>query len=117
MASFPFPTFSFLALAQTSSISNEHHFQSFTLSPQAGLWDGSLIPPKAKLQGQYASSEGINRGSSCLERGHSATLQMLEPREWWLSQQLYSYSKAKSPAAKSNPSASSGPQVIIDKQG
>lgn len=93
--SISFPKFSFLALAQTSSMSNKHHFQSFTLTPQAGLWDGSLIPPKAKLQGQYASSEGINRGSSCLERGHSATPQM-EAREWWLSQQLYSYSKARS---------------------
>lgn len=43
--SISFPTFSFLALAQTNSISNEHHFQSFTLTPRAWLWDGGQPHP------------------------------------------------------------------------
>lgn len=52
--SISFPTFSFLALAQTSSISTEHHFQSFLLSvltPQTGLWDGGQPHP---TEGQAA---------------------------------------------------------------
>lgn len=62
--------------------------------------EGSLTPPKANILGQYTTSEGINRGSLCLERGHSST-QMLEAREWEVGDRASSFI----PIVKQDPSS------------